>query len=170
MNEKIVCEVLLRSYKDLEALCEIADQKILSWALKQNADMFQTIERMNKCINEKIAYYNIKVLIDEAIKNIGHCEELKYNFLKGISSTKLENIIELKTYEYKGQVCEYKNKRNAFVNRIRTQKKNLFNYILRTNNHEKLFNLIKDSGTLMHRYNTILKRKKQPNNFAKNIC
>lgn len=167
MDGKKICEVLLKSYKDLETLAEICDTKMLSWALKQNTNIFKTIEYMNNIYIEKIAYCNLKVIIDEAILRIGHCEELKYVYFQGVKYNELENIIEMTTYTLNGKVFEYRNKTNAFINRVRTQRKNFYNYLTRRYDFEKIFNIMKDSKTLMHRYNTILAYKKQINNFGK---
>lgn len=159
MNEKIVCEVLLKSYKDLETLCEVCDHKTMSLALNNNTDIFSTIESMNKYYIEKLAYCNIKVIIDEAILKIGHCDELKYLYFQGLKYQDLIDIIELKTYTKFGKDWEYRNPENTLVNRVRTQKKKLYNYLIRRYGIEKLFDLLKDSKTLIYRYEMLLKNK-----------
>lgn len=143
MNEKIVCEVMLFAYKDLEKQCEKVEAQALRFALgSRNRDVFESVETLLKLTDEKIAYCNIKVIIDEALKSIGRNVELIDYYINGL--------------DYKAIIEREKIYERMFFRRIKRQKELLCKAILKQYDVDYLFAMIRESEWLTKQYQTTL--------------
>ena len=147
MNEKVVCEVMLYSYKELEERCKKLDDRVLSVALRSiNKDVYESVEMICELTDEKIAYCNIKVIIDEALNKIGRNDEVK-------------------AYHIDGELCKdiiarEKISERAYFHRIKRQRAKLYEAITDKNDSEYLAGLIRASRWLLSEYNKAFKADK----------
>lgn len=145
MNEKIICEVMLKSYKYLEAMCDQVEAKAIICALgSRNKDVFECAERLIQLNNEKITYCNIKVIIDEALNSISRNDELKAYYIDGEF--------------YKDIAQREKITERTFFYRLKKQKKLLFEAIQEKYDTECLFELVRGSRWLFDRYHKAVRR------------
>ena len=141
MNEKIICEVMFNAYKDLERLCNKAEERAWRVALGSiNNDVLTVAEKIIRLNNEKIAYCNIKVIIDEAVKNIGKSAELKAYYIDGLTLEVIAEREDIATSTLHGKV--------------ERQLKKACEYITSNYDGDFLAGLIMDSKWLMVKYRT----------------
>lgn len=142
MDGQAICEVMLNAYKDLEEKCKGIDYKILKEAQRSmRADIYDTFDRVANLINEKIAYCNVKVIIDEAIEKIGDNQYIKGVYILNKTITETAEAHCIKTVE-------------AFA-LYEKQKKAVYRAILDAYSTEKLFDIISDSKWLVGRYRAL---------------
>lgn len=151
MNEKVICEVMLYAYKDLEAHCKKIDEKALRVALaSMNRDVHESADEIIRLTDEKIAYCNTKVIIDEALKGIGRHAELKAFYIDGVD---YKDIIQREAITERG-----------FFHRLRKQKEKLYQYILDNHKGQDLLAMISDSKWLSGEYIALLKAEREKQN------
>nr|DAG81684.1 MAG TPA: hypothetical protein [Caudoviricetes sp.] len=145
MNKTILCEVMLRSYKDLEAKCELIESRAVRYALSSmNKDIYTCAETLLSLNNEKITLCNVKVVVDEAVKNIGRNAELKAFYLDG---THYMDIIQQEHMSLR-----------TFFRRAKIQKERLCEAIQERYSDECLFELVRGSRWLFDRYHKAVRR------------
>lgn len=140
-----ICDVMLHSYKDLEAKCELIEAQAVKYALgSMQKDTYTCAETLIKMNNEKITLCNIKVVIDDAIKSIEKNAELKAYYLDNVFYMDfiLQEHISLRT----------------FFRRIQKQKERLYKVIQSRFSDENLFELIRGSRWLFDRYHKAVRR------------
>ena len=138
MNGKAICEAMIYTYAELENLCDICDGKIYKKAVHSiGQDAHKVYAVIRKYINEKIAYCNTKVIIDEALKGLKRSHELKA-FLAGEKEQEIARRYGIET--------------STAVVRIQSQIWQLTQQILKTYSTGKLLDVICDSHVLMSRY------------------
>lgn len=139
MDGKAICEVMLYSYKDLEEKCNGVEYRILKQAQRsRRADIYETFDKLVLLINEKIAYCNVKVIIDEAVEKIGDSRVVKGHYISGRS---LKAIAE-----------EYCLTTDEMSEMFFKQKKAVTRAILDAYSTDKLFEIISDSKWLLNQY------------------
>ena len=147
-----VCEVMLYAYMQLEHRCEIIDKDIYRTAVhsafKDTMGVVKDIERLTA---EKIAYINVKVIIEKATARLKHSYELKQHHFNGL---KIEQIATTLGGNIKTIAC-----------RIRRQREKLYKEILKEYSAEELLNIISDSQWLMRRYRSALNGAKMGGTF-----
>lgn len=148
MDDKIVCKVMWYSYKGLEDRCELLDKDIRNTAIrsafKNTMEVVGEIERLTA---EKIAYINVKVIIDEALRSLNRRYEIVQHDIKGKT---LEQI-----------TTELNAKKNTIDSRLTRQRVKLYEAILERYSGEELLNIICDSPWLMNKYRKELKQTAQ---------
>lgn len=142
--EDIMCETLLISYKDLERMCKRVDAFILNYG-NQLASIFNVFDKMTDLINEKIAYCNIKVLIEEAFAVTEKNIELQYKYLLGYKN---EDIIK------KFELSE-----RTFFRKIKKQKEQIFCEIKKRHSNKQLFDLISSSKELTMQFDYLIEQE-----------
>ena len=139
MDHKIICKTMLYSYKDLEEQCKSVDNLILRQAIaSKNRSTEEAFERIMDLTNEKIAYCNIKVIIDEAVAEMKNNAELKSYYILGWSIKKIEEQFNLLR-----QTLEW---------RLTKQREELYKIILSKHNGPELIEIMSDSWFLMKKY------------------
>ena len=139
MESKVVCEVLLNSYKHLEKLCKRCDEAVLTLATNSyNNDIFEVFDMIAKFSNQKNVYCNIKLVIDKAISKLKKNTELKYRYILGLRNIEIQKMLGLT--------------QPVVTKRINSQKEKLFEYLQNKYTEEQLFDFIKDSIPLMEQY------------------
>lgn len=148
MDSRIICEVMLYAYKELEDKCKKIDYKVLRVALgSRSNDVFESADRIYKLTDEKIAYCNTKVILDEAFKQMKRCDEIKAFHIQGLQC---KDIAE-----------QYNINVNLVCKRLVRQREKLYQTIIENNKAEDLQAIISDSGWLAGRYNATLKAQNQ---------
>jgi hypothetical protein len=148
MNDKVICEVLLYGYKELERRCEVIDIQVLRIALaSRNNDVYESAERIFKLTDEKICYCNAKVIIDEAVKKMKKCDELKAFHIQGLQSKEIA--------EQEGILVA------TVLKRLQRQRDKLYQIIIDSNQSKDLQAIINTSRWLTSRYNTIINAQNQ---------
>ena len=146
MDGVIVCKTMLYSYKDLEQKCKEVDETLLRIGYTSyNANVFETFDKMANLMVEKIAYCNIKFIIDEAITKMKKSTELKYFHISGI--------------DYKDIVGKYNINQRTLFRRLKRQRDSLTKNILSQYEVVDLFNIISDSKWLMNKYREFIAGK-----------
>ena len=137
MNGQTICEVMLYSYKDLEEKCNGIEYKIRKQCEKSmHTSIYDTFDRVVLLINEKIAYCNVKVIIDEAVAKIGDGKAIKEHYCLGRDLKRIADEHSLKV----PQVVEL----------IEKQKHEVIMAILRAYSPRRLFDIISDSRWLVN--------------------
>lgn len=136
MKRKVVCKTLLYEYRNLERYCEIVDSKL--WRCgrtSMNKNVYEAVDSLIKLNNEKIAYCNIKVIIDEATSDKA---ELKAIYIDGQDFATLEAVTGLS--------------QRTIFRKLAKQKERLYSYLINKYGFEYLFDLISDSKILLNKY------------------
>lgn len=148
MDGRIVCRVMLYSYAALVEKCEVIDKHIYNTAVrsafKNTVETYKEIERLT---SEKIAYINVKVIIDQAMGALKRAYELEQHHLKG------------KTIEQIATALNTKDK--TVARRIDRQRAKLYEVMLNHHSAEDLLDIIYDSEWLMNKYKREIKAQKQ---------
>jgi hypothetical protein len=148
MNDRAICEVMLYAYKDLERMCDTVEAQVWRVALGSiNNNVYDTAEKIIRLNNEKIAYCNIKVIIDEALKQMKRCDEIKAYHIDGLY---YKDVIKQEAYTER-----------TYWRRLQRQREKLYQIIIDSNKAEDLQAIISDSRWLTGRYNDILKAQNQ---------
>ena len=155
--DKAVCRVMIYSYKELEDRCEAVDKAIYNTAIhsafKNTIETYKDIERLTR---EKIAYINVKVIIDQAIATLKRKYELEQHHIKGITIEQIAITLNIKSH--------------TIQRRVELQREKLYEAILNTHSGEKLLDVICDSQWLMNRYRKAINSVKKSDNIkAKEI-
>ena len=138
MNGEAITETLLIAYKDLERYCDLVEHKVNKCiARSMFGDIYEAFDTMVKLTNEKIAYCNCKVIIDEALKGMT-ATELKLRYIKGLT---IEQTAEA-TGQNERTICR----------KVRSQKERLMLRILNEYKQEFLLQMIQDSPNLKRIY------------------
>lgn len=146
--EDIMCETLLNSYMDLEALCDKVDERMLRYGLYSanfHTDIFNVFDKMTGLINEKIAYCNIKVLIEEACAEITSSTELQHKYLLGYKN---EDIIK-----------KFGLNIRTFFRKMQRQKEKVFFVMKNRQSKKQLFDLISSSTALTKRFDLLIEQE-----------
>jgi len=147
MNENIVCEVMLYTYKDLERMCEKVERQALKFALaSRNRDVFESANKLLSLTDEKIAYCNIKVIVDEALNKIGRSNEVKAYHIDG--------------EYYKDIMAREEISERTYLRRLKRQRAKLYEAITDKHDSEYLAGLIRASGWLLSLYNKAMSKAK----------
>lgn len=147
MNDKVICKVMLSAYKDLEKMCNRVEERAWRCALGSiHNDVKEVADKIIQLNNEKIAYCNVKVIIDEAIKGIGRSTEIKGYYIDGLSTL---DIIKQE------QITE-----EAYRKRIERQRERLYQFIMDNYNREFLSSIIEDSYWLKNKYREKIEAEK----------
>ncbi len=148
MDGNIICKTMLYAYKDLERKCKRVDNELLRVGVNSySRHILEAFDKMANLIQEKRAYCNVKVIIDEAIKETQNIEELKNYHILGIS--------------IKDIAIRFDIKENTIIKRLIRQEKKLFEAILKKYEDIKLFKIIADSKWLMNKYREFIALEKQ---------
>lgn len=143
--DKAICRVMLYSYPMLEHKCEEIDKDIYNTAIrsafKNTMATYKDIERLT---NEKIAYINVKVIIEHGISLLTSNYEIKQHHLKGVSLTDLAQALGASEI--------------AVRDRIRRQRARLYERVLSVYKTEELLDILCNSNWLMSRYKRELKQ------------
>ena len=139
MDDKVVCKVMLNSYRGLEYRCGQIDKAIYNTAIRSAfKNTMKTYKEIEQLTAEKIAYINAKVIIDKALSKLTKKYEIVQHHIQGASigdiATALgetENTIERRAYR---------------------QREKLYDEILKEYSGEELLDIICDSAWLMNRY------------------
>lgn len=147
MNEKVVCEVMLYAYKELEERCKKLDDKVVRVALASRSnDVYESAERIYKLTDEKISYCNIKVIIDEALNKIGRNDEVKAYHIDG--------------EYYKDIIAREEISERCYMSRLQRQRAKIYKVITEKYDSEYLAELIRASGWLLSQYNKAIDKEK----------
>ena len=148
MDDKVICRVMFYSYTMLEDKCECIDKDIYCMAVhsafKNTMATYQAIERLT---NEKIAYINVKVIIDKGIRNLKRNYELVQHHFNGVTIDELAQRLGTTV--------------RAMTARVKRQREKLYEEILKEHKAEELIDILYQSYWLMHRYKRELKRTTQ---------
>ena len=137
--DKDICEVMLYAYNQLEHRCEGIDRDIKRTAVKSALrDTMETVNDIDRLIAEKIAYINVKVIIDKAMGSLKHSYELKQYHFNGAKIEQIATTLGETT--------------NAINRRLQRQRAKLYEAMLKDHRAEELLNIIGDSQWLMRRY------------------
>lgn len=146
--EDIMCETLLTSYRDLEALSDKVDGRMLRYGLYSanlDTDFFNVFDKMTGLINEKSAYCNIKVLIEEACAEITSSTELQHKYLLGYKN---EDIIK-----------KFGLSARTFFRKVQRQKEKVFFVMKNRQSRTQLFDLISSSKALTKRFDLLIEQE-----------
>ena len=150
MNGEVICEVMLYAYKELEVRCCIVEDKILRVAVSSmTMDTYQAVEKLFALNNEKIAYINIKVIIEEALQQMRNKSVLVAHYIHG------------KSY---GEIARKLNVTERDIELvIARQRLKVLRIILKRYSIETLFNIISDSKWLRHKYSQLINKTNREN-------
>lgn len=147
MDQKIICKVMLYSYKYLIKKCEAVDEEIMKCGLVSfHTGIYSSFDKIVKLMNEKIAYCNIKVMVDKTLAEMKNKEAIEKYHILGISLKDLVN--------------DFNSERTMFRH-LEKQREEFCKRLLAKNDEKKLVEIISDSKWLIYLYNEILKLKKQ---------
>ena len=139
MESKVVCKTMLYEYRNLEKYCDNVDGQLWRCGMKsRNINVYEAVDRLVKLNNEKIAYCNIKVIIDEAFEALPEKYELKAYYIDGVEFAKLEAETGIQA--------------KSLFRRLEKQRNALCLNILSRYDFDYLFGLISDSRILLSRY------------------
>lgn len=139
MDGKAICEVMIYSYAEFEKLCDLCDKIVYKKATKSmGQDAHKVYDVIRRYMNEKIAYCNSKVIIDDALNEMKRTDELKAFHFEGLSGEKIAERYGIEPMQA--------------IARVQVQRKYLIEHILKKYSAEKLLDIICDSGILMSRY------------------
>lgn len=145
MDGRVVCRVMIFSYRELEHRCELIDKAIYNTAVrsafKNTMESYKEVERL---IQEKIAYINVKVIIDQALHKVGKVYEIEQHHIAGVSVEKLAEQLKSNT--------------NTIEHRLCRKREKLYRHILNVYSGEQLLDIICSSHWLMNRYKRELNR------------
>lgn len=143
--DKAICAVMLYSYPMLEDKCEMIDKDIYHTAIysafKNTMETYKEIEQLT---NEKIAYINVKVIVEQGISNLGRSYEIVQHHLKGVRVLELTQRLGVAERTIRG--------------RLARQRAKLYEEILKIYKAEDLLDIISSSQWLMYRYRRELKQ------------
>lgn len=146
MDGSIICKTMIYAYKDLERKCKEVDDYLLRVGKASfNGDILETFDKMASVMVEKKAYCNVKFLIDEALKEMKHSEELECYHLLGM---------ETKEIASKFNVSE-----KAISKRTQRQREDLANTILAKYECLRLWEIIRASRWLTNKYREFMAEK-----------
>jgi methylphosphotriester-DNA--protein-cysteine methyltransferase len=138
MDGQTICEVMLYSYKDLEEKCNGLEYKIRRLCERSmHAGIHDTFSKAVTLINEKIAYCNVKVIIDEAVEKIGDSKALKEYYFKNRDIKAIAYAQSLKVAQA--------------VELIEKQEQAVYKAILKAYSTERLLDIISDSRWLCNK-------------------
>lgn len=139
MDGKAICEAMLYTYAELESLCNLCDKVIYKKAVHSaGQDAHKVYAVIQKYMNEKIAYCNTKVIIDEALNELKRADELKAFHFEGLSLNEIAD--------------RYGIDATLSASRVTNQRQHLCRHILKKYSAEKLLDVICDSSILMSKY------------------
>lgn len=148
MDGRVICRVMIYAYRELESRCAGIDKVIYNTAIhsafKNTMETYNEIERLTR---EKIAYINVKVIIDQALASTKNKYELMLHHIDGVSIVDIAEQLGASD--------------TAIDRRVLRQRAKLYDTILNIYSGEELLDIIGDSGWLMHRYKQELKRTPQ---------
>lgn len=146
MDGQTICEVMLHSYKDLEERCNGLEYKTRRLCERSmHAGIHDTFTKAVSLINEKIAYCNVKVIIDKAVGKIGDSKALQDYYFKG--------------RDVKSIARDYGLTAPKAVELIEKQRQCVFKAILTAYSTEKLLDIISDSRWLCNQCMAIERAK-----------
>lgn len=144
MDGRVICKVMLCSYRGLESKCDRIDKDIYNTAVhsafKNTVETYKDIEQLTR---EKIAYINVKVIIDQALANLNRTYEIVQHHIKGVSIAQIATTLGATD--------------NTIERRAYRQRVKLYDEILKEYSAEELLDIICDSGWLWGRYKKELK-------------
>lgn len=148
MDGNIICKTLLYAYKDLEWKSKMVDKELLKVAVRSaSRPIYEAFDKCANLLMEKQAYCNIKVIIDEAIKETNGVEELKYRYVDGL------------------KLCEIAEKVNYSIQCVETrsisQCDKLFETMLNKYGSRKMLEQIAKSRWLKYKYIEFIKLDEQ---------
>lgn len=135
-------------YRDLERKCNDVDDLMLRTAkASYNGDIFKIFDKMTSFIIEKNTYCNIKVIIDETIKEMDKSAELKLRYIIGLKNKDIADKCNI------GERTLYRH--------LETQIEDLSSRILNKYGELKLYDIISNSKWLMNKYKLFLKEENE---------
>ena len=144
--DKAICSVMIYSYKGLEKRCDLIDKNIYNTAVRSafrnTVEVYKEIEQLTR---EKIAYINVKVIIDQSLATLKCRYEITQHHIKGEGIEQIATTLNVK--------------RKIIDKRLQRQRTKLYEAILNTYSAEELLNIIYDSDWLMNRYKSELKQQ-----------
>ena len=144
MEAKLVCKVMLFSYRELEKRCDLIDRAIYTTAIRSAfRDTWEAYKEIEQLTREKVAYINTKVVIDQALATVKKKYELEQYHINGISIEKLAE--------------EFNVNRNIIEHRLCRQREKLYKAMLNIYSGGELLNIICDSGRLKDKYKQAVK-------------
>lgn len=145
MNGEVICEVMLCAYKDLEVRCAVVEDKILRVAVSSmTMNTYQAVEKLFALNNEKIAYCNTKVIIDEALQQMRNKSVLVAHYIHGKTC---------------GEIAKKLNVTERDIELVITrQRQKVLRNILKRYSIETLFSIISDSKWLRHKYSQFINK------------
>ena len=145
---RAICEVMLYAYIQLEHRCERIDNDIYRIAVKSAFNnTMEVVKEIEQLTAEKIAYINVKVIIDRATDRLKQSYELKQYHCNGIKIQEIATTVGMKE--------------KSICTRLVRQRAKLYDEILKEYSTEELLNIIGDSQWLMRRYKQAIKQGKK---------
>ena len=146
MDGRVICRAMIYSYRELEQRCKRIDIIIYNTAIhsafKNTMETYKEIERLTR---EKIAYINVKVIIDQALVLLKGKYEFEQHHIKGESVEQIATTLNVKWH--------------TVETRLIRQRAKLYENILKRYSGEELLDIICDSGWLMSLYKRELRQK-----------
>ena len=145
MNAKLICSVMLFNYNALEKRCEWIDKTIFNTAVHSaRKDTWEVCKRIEQLTQEKIAYINTKVVVDNALATLNRTYELEHHHFNGGSIEEIANALNEKWKTIEQRACR--------------QREKLYQAIESSYTAEELLEMISGSAWLMHKYKEAVKR------------
>lgn len=151
ITQRAICEVLLRSYKELDKRVKrIAKMSVVVGLRSRCKDVYESCDELFRLHNEQVAYINVKVIMGQALDKLESKNEL------------IEFFINEKPYKAISE--ELNASINAVAHKIFRQKNKLFKLILEQYSVAELLDYIGDSKWLIKEFNRQLIRGKNESN------
>lgn len=137
--DKAICRVMIYSYRGLENRCDTIDKALYNTAVRSAfKDTWETYKEMERLTREKVAYINVKVVIDQALIALKRKYEIEQYHIHGVSREQLAERLNTNL--------------NTIDKRLARERAKLYEAILNRYSGEELLSIICDSEWLMNSY------------------
>ena len=148
MEKYLIFKVILFSYRNYKDRCERIDAEVkrIARSTANGVSIFKAFDEITKLINEKRVYCNLKVIIDDILKQMKNKDILVMRIIDGLS---LEETSKLTGYEH-SKICDI----------LHTQAMSFYRLIIKKYCVIQLIDLVTDSKLLFNRYKQEVKKYK----------
>lgn len=142
MNGESVCEVMLRAYKDIDAMLEKLEERSLQVGLRSiNIDVWEAIKKIERINSEMTAYCIVQDIVEQALQDSKELEDYYFRGKQFCEIAKAEKMPERKV--------QYK---------IEKQRAQFYKNVLDRYSKAELVNIISPSKWLINMYNRRIKQ------------